>query len=183
MKYVVTGAAGFIGSHLTKQLLMRGDEVLALDSFTDYYDPALKEENSATFSVEKIDIADADLDLSSFDGVFHLAAQPGVRPSFDRLDIYLRSNVLATQRVIASATQAGVRVILASSSSVYGEAEVYPTPEDTELRPLSPYGITKLAAEHLVHAYACDAAILRFLPSTGRSSGRTWAFPCSSMRF
>jgi UDP-glucuronate 4-epimerase len=166
-RYVVTGAAGFIGSHLTEHLLERGDEVVAVDSFTDYYDPAQKDENSAAFSVKRVDIAETDLDLRSFDGVFHLAAQPGVRPSFDRLDTYLRRNVLATQRVVAAATQARVRVLLASSSSVYGDADVYPTPENAELHPLSPYGITKLAAEHLVRAYAADAAILRFFTVYG----------------
>lgn len=166
-RYVVTGAAGFIGSHLTEQLLARGDEVVAVDSFTDYYDPARKEENAAAFPVTRVDIAETDLDLRSIDGVFHLAAQPGVRPSFDRLDAYLHRNILATQRVIAAATEARVRVVLASSSSVYGDADQYPTPENVELRPLSPYGITKLAAEHLVRAYSGDVATLRFFTVYG----------------
>ncbi len=148
-RYLVTGAAGFIGSHLTESLLARGDEVVAVDSFTDYYDPSLKEENAQAFDVERLDVADEALPLEGVDGVFHLAAQPGVRTSFDQLDVYLRRNVLATQRVLE---QSAVRVVYASSSSVYGDAETYPTPETARPSPISPYGVTKLACEQLAHA-------------------------------
>src|SRR4051812_24653069 len=143
MRYVVTGAAGFIGSHLAEALLARGDDVVAVDSFTDYYDPALKEENAATFEVLRVDLAAEDLDLDGVDGVFHLAGQRGARSFGPAFADYLRRNALATQRLFESAR--GVRVVYASSSSIYGDAERYPTPEEAEPRPNSPYGITKLA--------------------------------------
>jgi UDP-glucuronate 4-epimerase len=166
-RYVVTGAAGFIGSHLADALLARGDDVVAIDSFTDYYDPARKEENAESFEVERLDVAEDSFDLDGVDGVFHLAAQAGVRPSFEHFDVYLRRNVLATQRVLESAAAEGVRVVFASSSSVYGDAERYPTPEDADLLPISPYGITKLAAERLVAAYPVDAVVLRYFTVYG----------------
>ena len=175
-RYVVTGAAGFIGSHLTEALLARGDEVRAVDAFPDYYDPALKEENARAFAVERLDLAEDVLDLAGVDGVFHLAAQPGVRPSFERFDVYLRRNVLATQRVLEAAADAKARLVLASSSSVYGDAEEYPTREDAVPRPLSPYGITKLAAEQLVHPYAADAVVLRYFTVYGPRQRPDMAF-------
>jgi nucleoside-diphosphate-sugar epimerase len=175
-RYVVTGAAGFIGSHLTEALLARGDEVRAVDAFTDYYDPALKEENARAFDVERLDLAAEELALDRVDGVFHLAAQPGVRPSFDNFDVYLRRNVLATQRVLESSARAGARVVIASSSSVYGDAEEYPTPEDTAPRPLSPYGITKLAAEHLTRATPVEAVVLRYFTVYGPRQRPDMAF-------
>jgi UDP-glucuronate 4-epimerase len=171
MRYVVTGAAGFIGSHLTEALLANGHEVVAVDCFTDYYEPALKEENASAFDVARLDLAEEELALDGFDGVFHLAGQPGVRSSFADFDVYVRRNIVATQKVFESAARAGVRVVLASSSSIYGDAERYPTPEDTTPRPISPYGITKLAAEHLAHAYAgsfdLDAVVLRYFTVYG----------------
>jgi nucleoside-diphosphate-sugar epimerase len=174
-RYVVTGAAGFIGSHLTEALLARGDNVVAVDSFTDYYDPGLKEENAAGFDVERVDLVDAPLDelLAGVTGVFHLAAQPGVRPSFHDLDTYLRRNVLATQRVL-EATDA--RVVFASSSSIYGDAESYPTREDALPRPLSPYGITKLAGEHLAAAHGGDVIVLRYFTVYGPRQRPDMAF-------
>jgi nucleoside-diphosphate-sugar epimerase len=171
MRYVVTGAAGFIGSHLADALEAAGHEVVAVDCFTDYYDPALKEENARGREVLRLDLAEDELDLDGVDGVFHLAGQPGVR-SFGRVfPDYLRRNVLASQRVFETAAAAGVRVAWASSSSVYGDAESYPTPEDSEPRPRSPYGITKLACEHLARAYAVDfgldAVALRYFTVYG----------------
>jgi UDP-glucuronate 4-epimerase len=166
-RYVVTGAAGFIGSHLVDALLARGDDVVAVDSFTDYYSPAQKEDNAQAFEVQRIDLADGTLELDGVRGVFHLAAQAGVRPSFEHFDLYLRRNVLATQRLLETAVAAGTRVVFASSSSVYGDAEHYPTPEDADLRPISPYGITKLAAEQLVAAYPVDAVVLRYFTVYG----------------
>ncbi|HEY2541615.1 MAG TPA: NAD-dependent epimerase/dehydratase family protein, partial [Gaiellaceae bacterium] len=107
MRYVVTGAAGFIGSHLSEGLLARGDEVVAVDCFTDYYDVREKEENARGVDVLRIDLADDDLDLDGVDGVFHLAGQPGVRSFGEAFPLYLRRNVLATQRVLQSAAEAG----------------------------------------------------------------------------
>lgn len=174
-RYVVTGAAGFIGSHLTEALLARGDDVVAVDSFTDYYEPALKEENARGFDVERVDLNDAPLEelFAGAGGIFHLAAQPGVRPSFHDLDTYLRRNVLATQRVL-EATDA--RVVFASSSSIYGDAESYPTREDSLPRPLSPYGITKLAGEHLAAAHGGDVVVLRYFTVYGPRQRPDMAF-------
>lgn len=171
MRFVVTGAAGFIGSHLAETLRARGDDVVSVDCFTDYYDPAEKEENARGLDVLRIDLADETLDLDGVDGVFHLAGQPGVRSFGEAFPLYLRRNVLATQRVFQSSAEAGVRVVYASSSSIYGEAERYPTPEETVPRPISPYGITKLACEQLAHAYATgfglDAVALRYFTVYG----------------
>ena len=169
MKYVVTGAAGFIGSHLVEALQLAGHEVAGIDCFTDYYDPAQKEENAAGFDVARLDLAEDELDFGDADGVFHLAGQPGVRSFGPVFADYVRRNVLAAQRVLEAA--AGARVVLASSSSIYGDAETYPTPEDTPPQPISPYGITKLAAEHLARAYATsfglDTVVLRYFTVYG----------------
>jgi len=171
MKYIVTGAAGFIGSQLAERLLDAGHEVVAVDCFTDYYDPALKEENAARLDVARLDLAEDDLDLAGVDGVFHLAGQPGVRSFGDVFEEYVRRNLLASRRVFEAAASARVRVVFASSSSIYGEAERYPTPEETEPQPISPYGITKLGCEQLAHAYAkgfgLDAVVLRYFTFYG----------------
>jgi UDP-glucuronate 4-epimerase len=171
MRYVVTGAAGFIGSQLTESLLADGHDVLSIDCFTDYYDPAEKERNAEAFHVDRVDLAEDALELTGIDGVFHLAGQPGVRSFGQAFGLYVRRNVLAAQRVFESCAAAGVRVVFASSSSIYGDAESYPTPEDALPRPLSPYGITKLAGEHLAYAYgrsfALDAVVLRYFTVYG----------------
>src|ERR671931_972786 len=171
LRYVVTGAAGFIGSHLAETLQAAGHDVVGVDCFTDYYDPAEKEENARGLELVRIDVTEADLDLDGVDGVFHLAAQPGVRSFGDVFPVYVRRNLLATQRVFEACARARVRAVFASSSSVYGEAETYPTPETTEPRPISPYGITKLATEHLAHAYATsfgrDTVVLRYFTVYG----------------
>jgi UDP-glucuronate 4-epimerase len=171
MKYVVTGAAGFIGSHLSTALTQRGHEVLGVDSFTDYYDPALKEENAAGLDVARIDLAEEDLELEGVDGLFHLAGQPGVRSFGEVFEIYVRQNLLASRRVFEAAAAAGARVVFASSSSVYGDAGSYPTTEAARPRPISPYGITKLGCEHLLYAYATefglDAVALRYFTVYG----------------
>src|SRR6266849_3543394 len=171
MKYVVTGAAGFIGSQLAERLLEGGHDVVAVDCFTDYYDSALKEENAAALDVARIDLAEENLDLAGVDGVFHLAGQPGVRSFGDVFDEYVRRNLLASRRVFETAAAVGTRVVFASSSSIYGDAERYPTSEGTEPRPISPYGITKVGCEQLAHAYAqgfgLDAVILRYFTFYG----------------
>jgi UDP-glucuronate 4-epimerase len=171
MRYVVTGAAGFIGSHLAGALLDAGHDVVGVDCFTDYYDPAEKEENARGLDVRRLDLAADPLELDGVDGVFHLAGQPGVRSFGDAFPLYVRRNVLATQRVLQAAVEARVRVVLASSSSVYGESETYPTPEDAPPEPISPYGITKLACEHLARAYATgfglDAVVVRYFTVYG----------------
>jgi nucleoside-diphosphate-sugar epimerase len=180
MRYLVTGAAGFIGSHLSEGLAARGDEVVGLDCFTDYYDAALKEENARGREVRRVDLAQDDLDLAGFDGVFHLAGQPGVRSFGTVFEKYLLRNVLATQRLFEAAVAAEVKVVWASSSSVYGDAERYPTPEDVGPRPNSPYGITKLACEHLADAYArsfgLEAVALRYFTVYGPRQRPDMAF-------
>jgi nucleoside-diphosphate-sugar epimerase len=180
MRYVVTGAAGFVGSHLAEALQDGGHEVVGLDCFTDHYEPALKEENAHGLDVRRVDLAADELDFAGFDGVFHLAGQPGVRSFGDVFPLYLRRNVEASRRVFEAAARDGVRVVFASSSSIYGEAARYPTPEDTEPRPVSPYGITKLAAEHLARAHArsfgLDVVVLRYFNAFGPRQRPDMAF-------
>ena len=183
MRYVVTGAAGFIGSHLAEALLAAGHEVVGVDSFTDYYERSRKEQNAASLDVLEADLAVAPLEpiLAGADGVFHLAGQPGVRASWgESFQLYLDRNVRATQRVFEAAAAAGVRVVFASSSSVYGDAETYPTPEDVVPQPISPYGITKLACEHLAvaigRARGLDAVVLRYFTVYGPRQRPDMAF-------
>ena len=183
MRFVVTGAAGFIGSHLADALRARGDEVVAVDCFTDYYARARKERNAAGLDVRELDLAAAPLGdlVAGADGVFHLAGQPGVRASWgESFGLYLDRNVRASQRLFEAAAAAGTRVVFASSSSVYGEAETYPTPETVEPRPISPYGITKLACEHLAAAGAraqgLEAVVLRYFTVYGPRQRPDMAF-------
>ncbi|MFE3031429.1 NAD-dependent epimerase/dehydratase family protein [Streptomyces canus] len=163
MRAVVTGAAGFIGSHLCEHLLSRGDEVTGVDAMTDFYSPARKRSNLAPlldrtgFAFLRGDLLGLALQplFADADAVYHLAGQPGVRGSWGQeFPVYLERNVLATQRVLEAARETGLRrLVFASSSSVYGDAEAYPTPERVCPRPVSPYGVTKLAAEHLCETY------------------------------
>ncbi len=163
-RVVVTGAAGFIGSHLCERLLALGHQVVGIDSFSDYYERARKEDNledfrtHPDFTFEELDLVDADL-RSALHGarvVYHLAGQPGVRPSWgEQFDRYVRDNILATQRLLESLKETPIdRLVFAGSSSVYGDAEMFPTKESALPRPVSPYGVTKLAAEHLTLLYA-----------------------------
>src|SRR3954471_16320657 len=180
MRYAVTGAAGFIGSHLAEALTSAGHDVVGLDCFTDYYDPALKEENARGLDVRRVDLAEDELDLGGIDGFFHLAGQPGVRSFGDVFPLYLRRNVLASQRLFEAAARDRVRVVFASSSSVYGATERYPTPEDAQPQPLSPYGITKLSCEHLATAYGrefgLDCVALRYFNAFGPRQRPDMAF-------
>lgn len=180
MRYLVTGAAGFIGSQLLRTLLDRGHDAVGWDAYTDYYDTALKTENAAGLPVERLDVAEDPLDLEGYDGVFHLAGQPGVASFGDVFPVYVRQNVLASQRLFQAAVAAGARVTFTSSSSIYGDAAAYPTPEDTTPRPLAPYGITKLACEHLALAYASefglDVVILRYFTIYGPRQRPDMAF-------
>ncbi|MGI8973133.1 MAG: NAD-dependent epimerase/dehydratase family protein [Gaiella sp.] len=157
MRYVVTGAAGFIGSHLAEALLADGHDVVAIDAYTDYYDPARKRDNAAGLEVAEDDLLTTDLDrlLAGADGVFHLAGQPGVRASFGPdFSLYVERNIAVSSRLFEAAAAHGVRVVFASSSSVYGDADSYPTREDAILRPISPYGVSKLCVEQLAYAHA-----------------------------
>ena len=180
VRYAVTGAAGFIGSHLSEALLAAGHQVDGIDCFTDYYDLSIKEENARRLDVRRVDLAEDPLDFAGLDGVFHLAGQPGVRSFGDVFPTYLRRNVHASQRVFEAAARAGVRVVFASSSSVYGAAERYPTPEDAVPAPLSPYGISKLAAEQLATAYriafGLDVVVLRYFTVFGPRQRPDMAF-------
>ena len=172
---LVTGAAGFIGSHLVDRLLDEGVAVTGVDLFSDYYDPALKRRNLVAaladprFRLIELDLAAADLAaLPRADVVFHQAAQPGVRASWGvEFASYTHHNVLATQRLLERyREEPPERFVYASSSSVYGDAERYPTPEDARPRPFSPYGVTKLAGEHLTLLY-----------------GRNFGMPVTALRY
>jgi UDP-glucose 4-epimerase len=163
MKALVTGAAGFIGSHLTGALLDRGAEVIGLDCFTDYYPRAIKEANLDTnrhrggFRFVEARIQDADLAslLEGVTHVFHLAAQAGVRKSWGRdFRIYTDNNVDASQQLLEACVGRPLhRFVYASSSSLYGDNVMIPMREDALPQPVSPYGVTKLAAEQLCYLY------------------------------
>jgi UDP-glucose 4-epimerase len=163
MKAVVTGAAGFIGSHLSEHLVNAGHSVTGIDAFTDYYPRDVKERNLAglrqnpRFTLSSCALADADWP-SLLDGVawvFHLAAQAGVRKSWGRdFHVYTVDNVEATQILLEACQGRPIeRLVYASSSSVYGDDVPLPMREDARPQPLSPYGVTKLAAEQLCHLY------------------------------
>lgn len=168
LRALVTGAAGFIGSHLVGALLSRGCDVIGLDNFSTYYEPGLKRANIAAalghprFTLVAEDLTTADLArlLDGTDMVFHLAGQPGVRSSWGSgFSAYLRQNLLATQRLLEALAGRPVPTVMASTSSVYGENEGGPLAENAPLRPLSPYGMTKAAAEQLIDVYRRDRGI------------------------
>lgn len=165
MRYAVTGSIGFIGSHLVRELGDRGHDVVTYDRRDPEY---------------PIDLATDDFSFAGCDGVFHLAAKPGVRSFGDVFADYARDNLVALERVLHACSDAGARCVFASSSSVYGAPDVYPTREDEDLVPLSPYGITKMAGEHLVHAYELafnlDAVVLRYFNAFGPGQRPDMAF-------
>jgi nucleoside-diphosphate-sugar epimerase len=163
VRALVTGCAGFAGSHLTDGLLADGHSVVGVDCLTDNYASEQKLANVAQaldhdgFELRQVDLAEADLApiVDGCDVVFHLAAEPGVRASWGaRFDLYVRNNVTATVRLLdAVRAGAGTRFVYASSSSVYGDALSLPTPEDAAPRPVSPYAVTKLRAERLCERF------------------------------
>jgi UDP-glucuronate 4-epimerase len=163
MKVLVTGCAGFIGSQLTELLLARGDEVVGIDCFNDNYGRPQKLENLRNFSDREnfefvpIDLGRGDLEelVADRETIFHLAAEPGVRSSWGaRYHQYVHNNILATQHLLdAAKDRPGLRVVYASSSSVYGDAIERPTTENAKTDPRSPYGQTKLSAEQLCALY------------------------------
>jgi nucleoside-diphosphate-sugar epimerase len=176
MNFLVTGAAGFIGSHLCNRLLKEGARVWGVDAFTDFYPKWIKDLNlrpllpqsNFEFISEDILFMNLEKTLERMDIVFHLAAQPGVRASWgENFSIYTRNNIEATQKLLEAAKSVQIkRLIYASSSSVYGLCPKLPMEETSELRPFSPYGVTKLAAENLCFLYY-----------------KNYGVPCLSLRF
>jgi len=190
MRALVTGVAGFVGSTLAKQLLREGHEVVGIDVLTDYYEVSIKRGNLASIPETGFTFVQADLNtvdlgalLADVDWIFHQAGQPGVRMSWGKdFAIYVRQNIEATQRLLEAAKDAPrlKRLVYASSSSIYGNAERYPTSEDDRPQPVSPYGVTKLAAEHLCSLYASNFGVptvsLRYFTVYGPGQRTDMAF-------
>lgn len=199
MKALVTGVAGFVGSSLARSLIADGHEVVGIDCLTDYYELGIKLANldrvravtgfgspgSGRFTYHQADLNTVDLPalLADVQWVFHQAGQPGVRMSWGRdFSTYVRHNIEATQRLLEAATHSTSveRLVYASSSSVYGNAECYPTPETARPQPVSPYGVTKLAAEHLCSLYASNFGLptvsLRYFTVYGPGQRTDMAF-------
>lgn len=182
MKIMVTGGAGFIGSHVCSHLLADGHGVAVVDDFNDFYDPAIKRSNIASLrgdvTLLEGDIRDraflrSALSGKGFDAIIHLAARAGVRPSLKDPQLYIDTNITGTQNLLAEAHQNGIgRFLFASSSSVYGLAKTVPFSEDLPLpQTLSPYAATKIAGEHLcgnyAHLYGMKVVCLRFFTVYG----------------
>ena len=186
---LVTGAAGFIGSHLCEALLARGDTVLGIDSFTEYYSPARKRANLSAALAAGLEFRRVDLSCDSLealvdgvDVVYHLAGQPGVRSSWgEDFDTYARRNVVSTQRLLeATLRGGGARFVFASSSSVYGNVGANPARESDRPAPVSPYGLTKAACEELLAVYrrvhGVSAVALRYFTAYGPRQRPEMAF-------
>jgi len=183
-RYLVTGAAGFIGSQVTAELLARGDQVLGLDNLNDAYDPRLKEWRLArltphpAFTFRHMDISDADalasvVDQGPFEAVINLAARAGVRASVRSPELYVQTNLVGTLRLLELCRSHGIhKFVMASTSSLYGAHNARPFAEDADIsRPLSPYAATKGAAEMLCHSFhalhGLDVTILRYFTVYG----------------
>ena len=189
-RVLVTGCAGFIGSHLTEALLADGAAVVGVDCFNANYGRAQKLANLhevldwKAFEFVPLDLARGELEdlVRDVDVVFHLAAEPGVRMSWgDRFGRYVTNNIVATQQLLRALEAApGARLVYASSSSVYGEAEALPTREDARPAPVSPYGLTKLTGEHLCNVYhanhGLEVASLRYFTVFGPRQRPDMAF-------
>jgi UDP-glucuronate 4-epimerase len=182
MRILITGGAGFIGSHLVERLLAAGHEVAVLDDFNDFYDPQIKHANMAGFAkhvaIHHVDLRDSAsvrnvFRQQKFDVIAHLAARAGVRPSIQQPQLYYDANVTGTLHLLDAARITGVeRFIFASSSSVYGASKTIPFSEDQHLtQTLSPYGATKIAGEFLCstysHLYQLRVVALRYFTVYG----------------
>lgn len=182
MKVLVTGGAGFIGSHIVRKLLQVGHEAAVVDDFNDFYDPTIKRANVADFA-NQVDVIEANIENAEkmteiiakgkFEAIIHIAARAGVRPSVENPRAYIDTNITGTYNLLEAARAGGVEHFLfASSSSVYGLARTVPFSEDLPLpQTLSPYAATKLAGEHLCgnfsHLYGLRVACLRFFTVYG----------------
>ena len=162
MVKIVTGVAGFIGSSLAQTLLEKGEEVVGIDCFLDYYPREIKEKNltslrdfsAFTFIEKNINDLDFIKILPGVNGIYHQAAQAGVRSSWgNNFEIYTNNNILATQRILEAVKGQSIRVVYASSSSIYGETQKIPMQEEDKPCPVSPYGVSKLAGEYLCYLY------------------------------
>lgn len=190
MRLLITGTAGFIGSHLAEKALTEGHEVVGIDCFTDYYPRTFKENNlkrlrgNPNFRFIEQDLLELDLVelFGSQEIVYHLAAQAGVRASWgDQFKIYTDYNVLGTQKVLEAARETGIkRVVYASSSSIYGDVDQFPMKETATPCPVSPYGVSKLAGEHLCVLYSrnfgLSTASLRYFTVYGPRQRPDMAF-------
>jgi len=192
MRCLVTGVAGFIGSHLAEALLKAGYQITGIDCFTEYYSKELKKANLANlrqnrnFNFVEADLLHLDLKsiLKKIDWVFHLSAQAGVRASWGKnFEIYIQNNILATQKLLEASKNVKLKgFVYASSSSVYGDTNTLPTPEEVYLQPVSPYGLTKLAGEHLCYLYHKNFDVptvaLRYFTvlSMDHVKGQIWPF-------
>lgn len=194
-RVLVTGCAGFLGSTLCDRLLQLGHSVRGIDVFSDYYDPRLKRENlRSALTHPQFELLEADLNelelsplVADREVVFHFAAQAGVRASWgSEFNIYLEANIQATQRLLEALLEVMRsggelrRLVYSSSSSVYGNQPKYPVSEDMDKHPFSPYGVSKLAAEHLCELYASNhglpASSLRYFTVYGPRQRPDMAF-------
>lgn len=182
MKILVTGGAGFIGSHTVDRLLTEGAEVTVLDEFNDYYDPAIKRANVAAFKgnvrliegdIRNRDTVNKTFQEGKFDAVIHLAARAGVRPSIDDPELYLNTNIYGTHNMLEAAKRTSVpRFLFASSSSVYGINKKVPFSEDDRIeQTISPYAMTKMCGEQMcsnyTNLYGMRTVSLRFFTVYG----------------